>query len=67
LPIAFPELNTKFDLLCQHFGRDIIRPDFDNEAFKSIWNHSLFLWNLKPLILELEGIRDEIVLKMNEG
>lgn len=67
LPIGFPQLNTKFDLLCQHFGRDMIRPDFDNDAFKSIWNHSLFLWNLKPLILELEGIRDEIVLKMNEG
>ena len=67
LPIGFPELNASFDLLCHDFGKDFIRADFDNEAFKSIWNHSVFLWNLKPLILELEGIRDEIVLKMNEG
>jgi len=67
LPIGFPELNASFDQLCHGFGKDFIRPDFNNEAFKSIWNHSVFLWNLKPLILELEGIRDEIVLKMNEG
>jgi hypothetical protein len=67
LPIGFPELNTKFDLLCHGFGKDFIRPDFNDEEFKSIWNHSFFLWNLKPLILELEGIRDEIILKMNEG
>jgi len=67
LPIGFPELSASFDQLCHDFGKDFIRTDFDNEAFKNIWNHSVFLWNLKPLILELEGIRDEIVLKMNEG
>ncbi len=67
LPIGFPELNQSFDHICQNFGDGIRKPNTENEDYTKTRNLSVFVWNLKPLILELEGIRDEIVLKMNEG
>ncbi len=67
LPIGFPELNTSFDQICQNFGDEISKPNSENKEYAKTWNLSVFVWNLKPLILELEGIRDEIILKMNEG
>ena len=43
------------------------KADPEKDEITLLWNISTFIWNLKPLIIELEGIKEEIDLKMDEG
>ncbi|MCF8367236.1 MAG: FUSC family protein [Bacteroidales bacterium] len=60
----FPALDGDFEQLRNHFREVKYKGKTENESIVQFWNNSTFIWNLKPLILELGGIRYEIELKM---
>jgi len=62
-----PDLRADFLSLRDSFR--VIRgaSDPEKDEITQLWNISTFIWNLKPLILELEAIKAEIDLKMDEG
>jgi len=62
----FPDLRTEFENLRQHFKKIKYREGAVGDNITQYWENSAFIWNLKPLILELEGIKKEIELKMAE-
>jgi len=64
LPAGYPDLAEELRLLELAFNRWIVQESETRKDVKPIVQNSLFIWNLKPLILELEGIKQEILLKM---
>lgn len=62
----FPDLSTAFENLRQHFRQIKYREGEVGDNITQYWENSAFIWNLKPLILEIEGIKKEIELKMAE-
>jgi len=62
----FPNLRNDFLVLRDAFREIRGKSDPDKDEITQLWNISTFIWNLKPLILELEGIKAEIDLKMSE-
>ncbi|MBE0639004.1 MAG: FUSC family protein [Bacteroidales bacterium] len=64
-PENFPELENELASIIHHYRLiNSIRREGGSELLDH-WHHTAFLWNLKPLINELEGIRKEILQKMN--
>jgi hypothetical protein len=61
----FPNLRDDFLKLRNNFRAVRGKPDPERDEITQLWNISSFIWNLKPLILELEGIKTEIDLKMD--
>ena len=64
LPDGFPDLHQDFEQLKLQFKKYKQEQSSGRMEIKTLWNNSTFIWNLQPLILELEAIRDEIILKM---
>jgi hypothetical protein len=64
---GFPDLRDDFLKVRDSFRAIRGKPDPGKEEITQQWNISTFIWNLKPLILELEGIKAEIDLKMDES
>jgi len=62
----FPDLSTAFENLRLQFREIKYRKGEVSENITQYWENSAFIWNLKPLTLELEGIKKEIELKMAE-
>ncbi|NCA86486.1 MAG: hypothetical protein EOM83_13095 [Clostridia bacterium] len=63
----FPSLQAPFNALLSRFRE--IKPANDSGDYGSLpnlWNLSALVINLKPLMLELEGIREEIDQRMKE-
>lgn len=60
----FPDVRAGFEELRIKFREIKYRQDDLSESMIRFWNSSAFIWNLKPLILELEGIKNEINEKM---
>ncbi len=68
LVLDFPLLQDHFDVLLSRFRE--INPATEiipHNNLPELWNLSALAMNLKPLMLELEGIREEITRKMQEG
>nr|NQU94031.1 FUSC family protein [Bacteroidota bacterium] len=65
-PHGFPDLRLDFERLRSSFRKYKKELTPKSEEINILWRNSTFIWNLKPLILELEGIRDEIEMKMSE-
>ncbi len=63
----FPNLRGDFLKVRDSFRAIRGRPDPARDEITRLWNISTFIWNLKPLILELEGIKAEIDFKMDEN
>ena len=63
----FPDLRDDFLKISDCFRAIREQADPEKDEITQLWNVSTFIWNLKPLILELEGIKEEIDLKMDEG
>lgn len=63
----FPDLNKEFNHLRMHFREIKYREGDRSSNITQYWKNSSFIWNLKPLILELEGIKKEIELKIAEA
>jgi len=63
----FPDLRLEFENLRQHFKQIKYREGAVGDNITQYWENSAFIWNLKPLVLELEGIKNEIELKMGES
>jgi len=64
-PADFPELEKELDeiiLLLRKIRKD---GSTENHEMIYLWRNSAFVWNFRPLIKELEGIKTEIELKMN--
>ncbi|MFP4471264.1 MAG: FUSC family protein, partial [Bacteroidales bacterium] len=66
-PQEYPELNEEFLRLRDHFRSIRAQHSEPEDEIRRFWNNSTFIWNLKPLIQELEAIRNEINLKMDES
>jgi uncharacterized membrane protein YccC len=64
---GFPNLREDFLKVRDSFRAIRGVPDPEKDEITQLWNISTFIWNLKPLILELEGIKAEIELKMDES
>jgi len=62
-----PDLRADFSSLRNSFRAIRGIGDPEKDEITQLWNISTFIWNLKPLILELEAIKAEIDLKMDEG
>jgi hypothetical protein len=62
----FPDLESSFDKLRIRFREAKYEHGEIGDNITQLWNNSAFIWNLKPLMLELDGIRKEIELKMAE-
>jgi uncharacterized membrane protein YccC len=63
----FPDLQKEFDVLRQDFKSIASNESEMEKNIDQYWKNSTFVWNLKPLILELEGIKKEINMKISEG
>lgn len=64
-PQSFPELEHGLHQMIEQFRQTRKLRSKENMELTNLWRNSSFIWNLKPLIKELEGIREEIVQKMN--
>jgi uncharacterized membrane protein YccC len=62
-PDHYPSLEADLETLLQKFIL-IRKQKAHREEIMHLWKASSFVWNLKPLVIELEGIREEIELKM---
>jgi uncharacterized membrane protein YgaE (UPF0421/DUF939 family) len=62
----FPELREAFERLRTTFREIKYGQGPSTENIAQFWKNSALIWVLKPLIHELEGVRDEINLKMEE-
>lgn len=64
--VDFPDLESGFEKLRKRFRETKYEHSEFSDNITLLWNNSSFIWNLKPLMLELDGIRTEIELKMAE-
>ncbi len=63
--INFPDLRSEFEILRLQFRKVKYKDGEKRDNLTQYWENSTFIWNLKPLMIELEGIRNEIDMKMN--
>ena len=63
---GFPNLRKDFVKVRNCFRNVRGKAGPEKDEITQLWNISTFIWNLKPLILELEEIKAEIDLKMDE-
>lgn len=64
--VDFPDLRSDFENLRNRFREISYGEGNISDNLDRYWKNSTLIWNFKPLILELEGIRNEIQLKMEE-
>lgn len=64
--VDFPGLRSDFEQLRRRFRENRYTGDAVVDDITRFWKNSTLIWNFKPLTLELEGIKNEINLKMAE-
>lgn len=64
LPDGYPRLIEKYNELTSRLHLLIIENQEKKSGTRLLLQNSYFIWNLKPLILELDGIRNEVLMKM---
>lgn len=64
--VDFPDLRSDFEQLRRRFRENRYAGDEIVDDITRFWKNSTMIWNFKPLTLELEGIKNEINLKMAE-
>jgi uncharacterized membrane protein YccC len=62
-PAGYPPLDKELDRLIEQFIA-YRKQQKQNEEIMELWMISNFVWNLKPLVSELKGIKQEIEMKM---
>jgi uncharacterized membrane protein YccC len=67
LPTNYPDLTEEFRQWNINLNNWIVQKSGTGKNAKLLLQNSLFVWNVKPLILELEGIKEEILMKMGMG
>lgn len=64
-PLNYPELEHALDKIIIQLRESRKLRSTESMEMTDVWKNSVFVWNLKPLIKELAGIREEIEQKMN--
>ncbi len=64
---GFPDIQKEFELIRNQFDTLEYTDGNRDENLAEYWRNSAFIWHLKPLVLELEGIKNEIDLKIAEN
>lgn len=64
---GFPDLKQSFENLRMHYKTIKYAKGRAAENISRYWVNSTFIWNFRPLIFELDAIKNEIELKMKEG
>lgn len=64
-PTDSPDLEKDLDEIILLLRKIRQEGSSQNHEMIYLWRNSAFVWNFRPLIRELEGIRNEIELKMN--
>jgi uncharacterized membrane protein YgaE (UPF0421/DUF939 family) len=64
---GFPDLKQSFGHLRTHYKTIKYQSGATEDNISRFWVNSTFIWNFRPLIFELEAIKNEIELKMKEA